>query len=66
MTASLSAKPYINFEAIRKLYLSRIRNVAQLSYNLNRYHAITFFYLYEPEITTYLKRKNNYVIGGNL
>ncbi len=63
MTASLSAEPYIKFEAIHKPYLSRIRNVAQLSYNLNRYHAISFFYLYEPEIITYSKRKDDYVIG---
>ncbi len=62
-SVSLSTEPYIKFEAIHQPYFSRIRNVAQFSYDLNRYQSVSLFYLYEPEIITFSSPKNDYVLG---
>lgn len=62
-SASISFEPYMKFTSNHPLHLSRIRNVAQLSYDLNKYQSVSVFYLYEPEIFDFSTPKNDYVLG---
>mgnify|MGYP002135937075 CR=1 FL=1 len=60
---SLSTEPYLNLEKNKSAYFSRIRNIAQLSYNFNDFHTMTMFYLVEPTLNAYYSNKNNFVLG---
>lgn len=43
--------------------LTRIRNIALMSYNLNRYQSFSLFYLYEPSLNRLINNHNDHVIG---
>ncbi len=60
---SLSAEPYIKFTPIRAPYFSRIRNVLQVSYSLNKYQSISAFGMLEPEIVSWERPGVDEVIG---
>jgi len=62
-TFSLSTEPYLFFSSFKPTYFSRIRNVAQASYNLNKFHTLSVFYLVEPTLNSLYTSRNDYALG---
>lgn len=60
---SFSLEPYLNLQKNKTAYFSRIRNIAQLSYNINNFNMVTMFYLVEPTLNADYSNNNNYVLG---
>jgi hypothetical protein len=62
-TIALSTEPYFSFTANKPGYFSRIRNVAQVNYDLNNFHSVALFYLVEPTLDMRYSTRNDYVLG---
>lgn len=60
---SLSTEPYLKFSNFENLRISRLRNVASVSYELNNYQSVSLFYLFEPEFVRTGLPNNDYVLG---
>lgn len=60
---ALSTEPYLSFSNYESAYFSRIRNVVLASYQLNKFHSITTFYLVEPTLNQRYSRRNDFVLG---
>lgn len=43
--------------------LSRIRNIALIGYNYNRYQSFSLFYLFEPSLNYVVNNHNDHVVG---
>jgi hypothetical protein len=63
---SLSAEPTIHFNVLQhRTYLDKIRFVAQVSDELNKYSSITLFYIVQPDIVSFGNSPGiNYMIGA--
>jgi hypothetical protein len=60
---SISTEPYLNLEKNKSAYFSRIRNIAQVSYNFNEFQTMSVFYLVEPTLNASYSNQNNFVLG---
>jgi len=60
---SLSTEPYLNIQRYTPFYFSRIRNIVQVSYDLNDFQNIAVFYLVEPTLNKAYSTSNNFVLG---
>jgi hypothetical protein len=61
-TFALSSEPYLAFYN-SQIFFSRIRNVAQASYSLNKFHSLSLFYLVEPTLNRAFSNGNDFVAG---
>jgi len=62
-TFAISTEPYLSFTNYESAYFSRIRNVALVNYQLNKFHAISAFYLIEPTLNQRYSKRNDFVLG---
>lgn len=60
---SISTEPYLNIQRYTPFYFSRIRNIVQVSYDLNDFQNIAFFYLVEPSLNKAYSNSTNFVAG---
>ncbi|MEI6312050.1 MAG: DUF2490 domain-containing protein [Bacteroidota bacterium] len=60
---SLSAEPTTNLFNHQRIYIEKVRTVAQLTFNYNKYQALNLFYMYQPDIYTTSTLSNKFVLG---
>ena len=64
-SATLSAEPTVELKGPESPYIDKIRYVAQLSMQYNKYQSVTLFYFYQPDIYSFSVPEANYVLGVN-
>lgn len=60
---SISTEPYLNIQRNTDAYFSRVRNIIQISYDLNDFQNVTLFYLVEPSLKKINSNRTNFVLG---
>jgi hypothetical protein len=64
-STTLSAEPTIELNGPENPYVDKIRYVAQLSMQYNKYQSFTLFYFYQPDLHSFSIPEANYVLGLN-
>jgi len=64
-STTLSAEPTVELNGPENPYIDKIRYVAQLSMQYNKYQSFTLFYFYQPDMHSFSVLEANYVLGIN-
>jgi hypothetical protein len=62
---TISAEPMVDLSGSESPYIDRIRYVAQIIMQYNKYQSFTLFYNYQPDIHSFSMPEVNYVLGIN-
>lgn len=62
-STAISAEPTIELNGIESPYVDKIRYVAQLGMQFNRFQSFTLFYIYQPDMHSFSVPQTNYVLG---